>query len=284
MSSRFSAMGCEVCLEGASAAVFEAVRDLFARRDRMFSRFHRDSELCRVNRSAGRPTPVSREFAATVRVALRVAGATDGLVVPTLGEALEAAGYDRDFGDLGGDRGPVRAVEPPPSWRAIRLHGRVLRLPEGCQLDLNGVVKAMTVDAAVVMLDGPGWVSAGGDLATRGGIDLDLPGGGAVHLATGGIATSGQTARRWRRGGGWQHHLIDPATARPARSRWELVTAVGVTCVDADAAAKAAFLADGVGPGWLDRQGIPGRFVSLSGAVEQNRSWQAQMGSAAACT
>ena len=277
-------MGCEVRVEGASGEVAAAIRGLFERRDRIFSRFRADSELGRVNAAAGRPVLVSAEFAAAVRVALRVAAATDGLVVPTIGAALEAAGYDRDFGGLRGDPGPAGAAPLLPSWRRIGLNGRMLLLPAGCRLDLNGVVKAMAVDDSVALLDSPGWVSAGGDVATRGGVDLSLPGGGGVRLAVGGIATSGQSARRWLRGGVWQHHLIDPATARPARSRWGLVTAVGETCVDADAAAKAVFLADDLGPGWLDQRGIPGRFVSRSGAVVQNRAWEAQMGSVAACT
>ena len=112
------------------------------------------------------------------------------------------------------------------------------------------------------VLSGPGFVSAGGDLATKGEVDVALPGGGAVRLVSGGLATSGRTKRRWLRAGEEQHHLIDPATGRPSASRWEQVTVCGATCLAADVAAKAAFLLGDDGPDWLDERGLPGRFLA----------------------
>jgi thiamine biosynthesis lipoprotein len=52
---------------------------------------------------------VSAEFAEIVATALRIAARTNGLVDPTLGEAIEAAGYDRDFAELRPDRKPPQA-------------------------------------------------------------------------------------------------------------------------------------------------------------------------------
>jgi len=134
------------------------------------------------------------------------------------------------------------------------------------------------VDAAAALLDGDGFVSAGGDLAVRGPVAVTLPGGGAVTVVRGGIATSGTTKRWWRRAGTTYHHLIDPATGRPAASPWDAVTASGVTCVAADVAARAAFLAGDDGPGWLDRRGIPGRFAAPDGTIVTNRAWAAMAG------
>jgi thiamine biosynthesis lipoprotein len=157
----------------------------------------------------------------------------------------------------------------------VRTGGRLLRMPAGVRLDLNGVVKAMAVDAALDLLGGDGWVSAGGDLATRGGVDVALPGGGAVRLVQGGIATSGTARRTWRRGGERMHHLIDPRTGRPALSPWAQVTACGASCVDADLAAKAGFLGGPDGPDWLDERGVAARFLRPDGAVVENRAWAA---------
>ena len=137
--------------------------------------------------------------------------------------ALEAAGYDRDFAELRQDDRPPGPPHPG-SWRAVAIVGGVLFRPAGTKLDLNGVVKSMAVDDAVALLPGDGYVSAGGDLATRGGMDVLLPSGGTVLLRGGGIATSGSSRRRWIRGGELQHHLIDPRTGRPARSCWTDVT------------------------------------------------------------
>jgi thiamine biosynthesis lipoprotein len=157
----------------------------------------------------------------------------------------------------------------------VKLLGRVLALQGGVRLDLNGVVKAAAVDDAIRLLSGRGFVSAGGDLATRRAVDVALPGGGAVRLLSGGLATSGCSKRRWLRGGEEKHHLIDPATGRSSRSPWDEVTVCGATCLAADVAAKAAFLLGKDGPDWLDERGLPGRFLA-EGRVVANASWLAE--------
>jgi thiamine biosynthesis lipoprotein len=267
--SRFVSMGCDVVVEGASSDELERIRELFEEREAAFSRFRPGSELNRVN-EAGRPTLVSPFFACMVEAALWARETTGGLVDPTLGAALEAAGYDRDF-DLLDEDGATPATPQPRGDAA--LYGRVLVLRRGTRLDLNGVVKAAAVDDAAGLLSGSGFVSAGGDLATRGPVDVALPGGGSVRLVSGGLATSGRTKRRWLRGGEEQHHLIDPATGRPSASRWEEVTVCGATCLAADVAAKAAYLLGDDGPDWLDERGLPGRFV-CGASVHENRGWR----------
>jgi thiamine biosynthesis lipoprotein len=265
----FPSMGCEVLVEGATAEELASVRALFVERDAVFSRFRPDSELNAVNGGRGGRL-VTPLFARMVDVALEARDQTGGLVDPTLGAALEAAGYDRDFSGLGSIEPPGRAAVAGH----VQLYGRVLVLGPGVRLDLNGVVKSAAVDDALRMLSGPGFVSAGGDLATRAEVDVALPGGGAVRLVSGGLATSGRTKRRWLRGGEEQHHLIDSATGRPSTSRWEEVTVCGASCLAADVASKAAFLLDGDGPDWLDERGLPGRFVT-EGEIHENASWRA---------
>ena len=266
--SRFDSMGCEVVVEGASAGDLRRVRALFEERDAIFSRFRSDSELNRVN-AADRAGLVSPLFARMVEAALWARETTGGLVDPTLGAQLEAAGYDRDFDSL------VPSDEPfaGAARGGVALFGRVLVLRRGTKLDLNGVVKAAAVDDAAGFLSGRGFVSAGGDLATRGPVDVALPGGGSVRLVSGGLATSGRTKRRWLRGGEEQHHLIDPASGRPSASPWDEVTVCGATCLAADVAAKAAFLLGEHGPDWLDERGLPGRFLS-AGRAHGNASWR----------
>ncbi|HEX2589583.1 MAG TPA: FAD:protein FMN transferase [Gaiellales bacterium] len=283
---RFAAMGCEVLVAGADAIELAAVQQLFHERERRFSRFSDSSELARVNRHAGCAVVVSEDFAAMARLGLWAAAETHGLVDPTLGAALAAAGYDRDFGLLGDRTAPAPPMDPVPAgWTNVSLHGRLLSVPAGVALDLNGVVKSATVDDAVALLGGRGWISAGGDIAARGGVGVALPGGGHVQLAVGGMATSGRTRRTWGAQDGQGHHLIDPATRRPSRSAWEQVTACGATCLDADVSAKAAFLLGEAGAEWLDERGIPGRFVAEGGRIVVNRAWAAAVPEPeAACT
>ena len=270
---RFSSMGCEIVVAGADTGARDAIEALFRRREQAFSRFLPASELNFVNARAGAPVPVSGEFAEMLTLALEAARATGGLVDPTVGAALEAAGYDSDFALLADD-GPIDQAEVRSDWRAVRLIGRHAVTPRGARLDLNGVVKSRTVDDALALIGGDGFVSGGGDIAVRGGATVSLPAGGDVRIVRGALATSGTDRRHWRRGGIVQHHLIDPRTGRPSDSRWTLVTACGENCVAADVAAKAAFLLGDDGPDWLDESRIPGRFVGSGGSILTNAAWR----------
>ena len=242
---RFRAMGCDAAVAGADPAVVAAVLE---RWEAAFSLFRPESELSRVNRSPARVLVVSPLFVRALEVALDMAAETDGLVDPTL----------------------------CGRWPEVVLSGSLLSRPPGLALDLNGVVKALAVDAAAAALDGPGFVSVGGDLAVRGPVDVGLPAGGAIRVVTGGLATSGTASRG--------AHLVDPVTRRPSASCWEQVTASGASCLHADIAAKAGFLLAEQGPAWLDARGIPGRFVGLDGEIVENDAWQNATRPAVACT
>lgn len=242
---RFRAMGCEVVLAGGDPAAVAAVLERY---EDAFSLFRPGSELSRLNRSRARLHAVGPLLAAALDVALGVAAETGGLVDPTL----------------------------CGRWRDVVLSGRMLSRPAGLALDLNGVVKALAVDEAAAALEGPGFVSVGGDLVVRGPVDVALPGGGAVRVVEGGLATSGTASRG--------AHLVDPATGRPSDSPWEQVTASGATCLAADVAAKTGFLLGERGPDRLDELGIPGRFLTRGGEVVENEAWTSATREAMPCT
>jgi thiamine biosynthesis lipoprotein len=259
-------MGCDVVLpDGAPRA---DVRALFEERDRRFSRFLHSSELNRVNAAPCGLTLLSEEFASMLSLALDAARATGGLVTPAVGQALLGAGYDRDFDILPADVEVAVVPVHVPSLDSISLLGRFLLRSDDVILDLNGVVKGKTVDDALALL-GSGWVSAGGDIATTVPIVVGLPGGDCVTLDRGGLATSSVAKRAWNGG----HHLIDPATGAPSESPWREVTVAAKSCLVADVAAKAALLLGPAGPSWLDRRGLPGRFVAHDGAVTAGEIW-----------
>ncbi|MEZ5098235.1 MAG: FAD:protein FMN transferase [Thermoleophilia bacterium] len=149
----FRAMGTEVLVAGASPESLAAIVALFEERERIFSRFRADSEIRAVNATAAPVVGVSREFARALQRALDAARATGGLVDPTLGAALVAAGYDRDFAALAPRDdavGPARRGR----WPEVHVWGRVIGRPIGLELDLNGVVKGMAVDDAAALLPG----------------------------------------------------------------------------------------------------------------------------------
>ena len=69
---------------------------------------------------------------------------------------------------------------------------------------------------------------------------------GHVHrlqVDGGGVATSGIHARAWRDANGtFSHHILDPATGRPAWTGLVAVTAVATCALDAEILAKGALL------------------------------------------
>jgi thiamine biosynthesis lipoprotein len=268
--SVFRSMGCGIVLSDAAGRA--GVRALFDDRDRRFSRFLPTSELNSVNATPLGLTLLSEDFASMLTHALDAASATGGLVTPAVGGAIIAAGYDRDFADLPSDGGPVGPVAIH-SLDSVSLLGRMLLRTEPVLLDLNGVVKSCTVDEALALV-GEGWVCAGGDVATNVPLEVGLPGGGSVQLTHGGLATSSVANRAWNRAGVIQHHLIDPASGRPAVTPWRDVTVAARSCLAADVAAKAALLLGVGGPAWLDARGLAGRFVAASGEVTCSDAWR----------
>jgi FAD:protein FMN transferase len=242
---RLRAMGCDVAVAGGDRVTVAAVLE---RWEEAFSLFRPESELSRVNRSRALVVSVSPLFARALEVALDVAAETEGLLDPTL----------------------------CGRWPEIGLSGRLLSRPPGLPLDLNGVVKALAVDDAVTTLDGPGFVSVGGDLAVQGPVDVALPAGGAIRVLSGGLATSGTASRG--------AHLVDTTTGDASESCWEQVTASGVSCLSADLAAKVGFLLGEHGPDWLDARGIPGRFVGIDGEIVENTAWASAARTVQPCT
>ena len=93
-------------------------------------------------------------------------------------------------------------------------------------------------------MTGPCLVNAGGYLAVRGEKPwpVGVEDGPTLELSRGAIATSGRDQRHWRRGGEERHHLIDPATGRPAETDLLRVTVVASAAVEADVLAKTLFL------------------------------------------
>src|SRR5262249_30344697 len=141
--------------------------------DAACSRFRDDSELVALDASAGRPTEVSPLLAEALTVALRAAEATDGAVDPTVGSAMNAIGYDRDFTLVREDDRPVKLlVKRAPGWRLVTLDDRKVTVPEGVRLDLGATAKAWAADRAATGLAraaGCGvLVSLGGDTAVAG--------------------------------------------------------------------------------------------------------------------
>ncbi len=222
-----SRAGAPACARAAAEARAAVASELDAI-DLACSRFRADSELSRLNERAGLPTTVGPLLLEALQLALRAAAVSDGDVDPTLGGALVAIGYDRDWTELAsgpaaagtgaGVRSLTRAALPHAprlrfrraGWRELQLDPdrALVTVPRGLALDLGATAKAWAADraaAAAARATGCGaLVAIGGDIATAGAApgegwlvrvaddhrrgETELP-GQTVTIASGGLAT-----------------------------------------------------------------------------------------------
>jgi thiamine biosynthesis lipoprotein len=119
-------------------------------------------------------------------------------------------------------------------------------------LDLGGSAKGLAADRAASVLwpYGPCAAELGGDIRVRGAHDVlvahPLTGYSAriLEVRDAGVATSGIDRRLWWDDDGRPaHHLLDPATGRPAWTGVLTATARAPSAAAAEPLAKAALLA-----------------------------------------
>ena len=244
----FHAMGTEIELlvdaEDAGGAL-DAAASEFHRLEALLSRFRDDSELSQLNRE--RVLDAGPDLLRVIGLALAAREQTDGRFDPTVHDAVVAAGYDRTFDEVPADGGAVAPAAP--AGGGVRVDGYRVELDEGVRIDLGGIAKGYAAECAAELLAmaGPCLVSAGGDIATRGGswpVGVET-GSHTITLELTGtaLATSGRDRRTWRRDGRMLHHLIDPRTGAPADSDVLRVTVVAPDAVEAEVAATSLFLA-----------------------------------------
>jgi thiamine biosynthesis lipoprotein len=293
-SADFEALGCGAVVSVTDAAALAdaraAVQDTVAAFDRACSRFREDSELTAVNAGAGEPVAAGPLLLEAVSAALRAAQLTDGDVDPTVGQALVALGYDRDFASVAaGGRGRSISVVSAPGWRTVEVDhsAGTIRVPRGVKLDLGATAKALAADHAAAAASGVTGcsvlVSLGGDISMAGPAPAagwpirvtddhrsgaDVP-GQWITLRSGGLATSSTTTRRW----GSSHHLLDPRTGRSVKTVWRTVSVAAALCLDANVASTAAIIRSEGAVEWLESLRLPSRLVSVDGTATHVGEW-----------
>ncbi len=237
---------------------------------RQFSRFEPASELSMLNGDPRETVPVSQVMARLIGAILDAARTSGGLVDGTLAGEIERAGYAEHFDSPAVAlaqalrRAPARAPagpNPRARWSSVSLDlraGTVTR-PAGLRFDSGGIAKGMFCDILAGVLElHPGFaIDCAGDLRVGGAAGMTRPVQVAspfdesilhtFELSAGAAATSGIGKRSWFDGHGEPaHHLLDPASGRPAFTGIVQVTAIAPTAVEAEVLAKTTLLR---GPG-----------------------------------
>jgi FAD:protein FMN transferase len=241
--------GCE-----AIDAAFSEV----ARQEALFSEYRESSEVSAINRNAGRmPVEVDPEVFGLLQRSAAISRVTGGAFDVTF------AGCGRLW-SVREQRIPddesLAACMEHVGYARVQLDDRraAVLLPDaGMRIGLGGIAKGYGVDRAADVLAARGMssfvVDGGGDMRIEG---RDVEGPWTVHIAHprrtdevfdtiqlshGSIVTSGDYLRYFERDGVRYHHILDPATGRPAR-RSVSVTVIAPTATEADGLATGLFV------------------------------------------
>jgi FAD:protein FMN transferase len=254
------------------AAVDRAL-EWFRRVEQCCSRFEPGSEAMQLASTVGVAVPASPILYEAVQFALAVAEETRGAFDPTVGQAMEIAGFNRDYHT-------GRAVQIPAestgsvTYRDIRLDPTRKTITLLCPLvlDLGAVAKGLAIDLAARELQPfeNFAIDAGGDLYVSGcnrqgepwslGIrhprrDNDLI--GAVRVSNCAVCTSGDYERHSPTDPA-THHILEPRSGVAAQSVAS-ATVIAPTAMMADALSTAAFvLGPNEGIRLFERMGVEG--------------------------
>lgn len=245
------------------------IKETFIAVEKTLTRFDSESELSKLNTSAGQAFTASETLFNVVKLALDSAHETNGIFDPSILPDLIAAGYNRSFELLPQQRkyNPLPFISGKRSiWRDIILEpaSSTIFLPSGMSLDLGGIGKGWTVDHVCRQLRSfPGFaVDAGGDIRVAGKQANGSPWTVAVddpflkghnlailQLYDGAVCTSTIARRKWQLDNAWKHHLIDPRSGEPAMSGVVSATVIAESAAKAEILAKTALI---LGPdaGW----------------------------------
>lgn len=200
--------------------------------DRTMTRFRDDSDVGRINRSPGEAVAVSDDTAVVLAAALAWRAASEGTFDPSAARGWSVGGGTPYEVDRGGSVARVRTAA------------------SGVRIDLGGIAKGHAVDLAARALRDRGvfhaLVNAGGDLVAL-GVDGDgepwKVGVRSPDAADGVARVLEVSDRAVATSGTYEQgpHILDPASGLPRPAATRSLTVEAATCLDADAAATAAF-------------------------------------------
>lgn len=216
------------------------------------------SDVWRVNHRTEDSTDLGADAADAVGAALTIAKDTQGALDPTIYPVVEAWGFTKDHQQVPSPEALADALART-GWTRARLDGRTLTLEPGMEIDLGAVGKGYAGREAGRVLREAGVTSAilslGGNIEAVGAkpdgtpwkVGLKAPDSegyaGMIAVKDAAVVTSGSYERYFTDEQGRRyHHILDPATGRPAENELLSVTVVGPDGLVCDALSTALFV------------------------------------------
>ena len=231
-------MGLRAC-GGETEAALAAAEDEIYRLDEALSRTREDSAVSRLNSAAGgTPVDVGEELRDLIARALDFSAATDGAFDITLAPVSSAWGFTEDTYRVPEDA-ELALLLPCVGAEHVHLEeGTVVSLDQGTRIEgyasdrMAAIYQEHGITHGIVDLGGNTWVCGGnleGEPWQIGIQDPARPAGalaGILEASDAFAVTSGGYQRYFEENGQLYHHIIDPATGRPAESGLTSVTVV----------------------------------------------------------
>jgi FAD:protein FMN transferase len=275
---RFTAMAgpCEVLLDRVphrEAAVLLNMAAAEAKRVEVkFSRYRSDSVVHHINSSFGQAIEVDEETAKLLDYAAECWAISDGLFDVTSGVLRRVWKFDGSHHVPTADA--VAQLLQHIGWNKVAWNKPFIALPTGMEIDFGGIGKEYAVDTTAVLLrertSASFVINYGGDLYVSGprangddwviGVDDPYHTGedsvGALTIARGGVATSGDARRFILKEGVRYSHILNPKTGWPVTGAPRSVTVAAETCVEAGIFSTMAMLQGAGAEAFLKSQGV----------------------------
>ncbi len=249
-----------------TAAAQRAIDEVLHKADADFSLWRDDSVIARFNAFRDtEPFAVDAEFLAVVKLALRIAEASDGAYDPTI------LPVTRLWGFAGGeprepDEAALAAALACVGWRKLEITptGALRKLTASVEIDLNSIAPGRSADQISERLSAIGFpdhmVEVGGGVMCRGrkpggeawriGIERPAADGTGeqrpiqevVQLSDRALATSGSYRNWFESGGSRRHHILDARTGHNRVSNVVSVSVEAPDCMLADGLSTALML------------------------------------------
>jgi len=246
------------------AALQQGVQARFEAVNQALSTWRKDSALSQFNdENRGEWVDVDPELATVMAYALSLAERSGGAYDVTVGPLVNLWGFGPDPATRQvPDAVAIEAARTRVGWRKVQVDvaAHRARKAPGVYVDLSSLGKGRGVDRVAEYLDAQGvtnyLIDLSGKLRAQGHNPLgkpwsvaveqpapDDPGGAprtataALVLTSQSIATAGDYRRFFEAGGRHYSHIIDPRTGSPVDHGTLSATALGRTCMEADALA-----------------------------------------------
>lgn len=217
----------------------------------LFSKTKENSDIYRINHSAGEAVSVSEETILLLKKGMLFGEDTDGLFDISIGAV-------NNLWDFSGETAKLPATEDIEAacgftdYTQIVISGNAVSVPKGMELDLGGIAKGYIADQLKEFYVSQGVTSAllnlGGNVICIGSppdkdsftIGIKQPfsenrTATSVKVKNTSVVTSGIYERYFETDGQLYHHILDPDTGYPAQTDLYSVTIVSENATNADA-------------------------------------------------